>query len=164
MSMTVPANDNEPIETIDSGVKRKWIQNHQIAVYSVEHISVANMVNWSEAVVETLKNWDTSRSYLALHDLSNTGVSLPYLFLSDLDVLNVGVTTTGRRKIETLIETTPTLHIRVAVVLSGSLSGRIAEIRKRSTGAILPRLEHKSFFSRDLALKWLMESLTQAGN
>ena len=86
--------------TVTTGINRDWLNDERIVTYSLEGLTVHAMLEWSEVIVRTLESWPSESDYLAIHDLSKTGVSLTLLVLTGFNILDPGVTPSAQTQLK----------------------------------------------------------------
>jgi hypothetical protein len=146
------------MEVVTNGINREWLFNNQVLVYKINAISAANLIPWGHDVVEILEDWPSEKPCLLLYDLTQSGVAITYLALTGYDIFNVGITSAGRHRVKTLIDSKPNFTIRLSLALSNSVSGKITMGRGRPTGILNLQIRSSAFFNREAALKWLIQS------
>lgn len=147
------------MENLTYGIQRGWYRNHQIVAYSVDDIGIATMFRWSESILETLEDWPAEYPYyLALHDLSHSGVSMPFLVLNNYNLFNPGATPMGKGRFENFLGRRPKLQVRLALVVSSELSSQIT-LRNKHSLAVHERVDYNVFTGWDGAMSWLEEFL-----
>ncbi len=143
-----------------SGLIREWFHTPKIIVYKLTAVSDDIINNWSELVLETLRSWDKSAPYLAIHDLSQAGVSLQYAALVNFDMMNIGVTTAGRVLAEDIFAAHPGWTAKVAMNFNLSLSGQTNRTLMNFLARENPAIRYKTFYSRTKCVKWLTGEIT----
>lgn len=148
------------MDQIAPGIKREWFNDGKIVAYTVSAISTNSIIAWKDTVLTSLEQWPAeNRYYLAMHDLSSHGVSMPFLVLTGFEIFSVVLIKTGRVNLERIMANRPDLRIRLALVLSDAMSGKITMSRGRDPNAYSERIETKIFLARDAALEWLRETI-----
>ena len=146
-----------PRDNIVSGLKQEWLLDGHVVAYTLESAKLAAITSWSELAVAALESWPADRPYLAMHDVSQPGIGLLYFTAVEYDVFNVGVTPGARTRVQDAIAARPDWKLAVALVVSPSLSGRMAKFQLSSKGPSETQVQTKMFFYRSAALKWLGE-------
>ncbi|NDJ61271.1 MAG: hypothetical protein GYB67_09110 [Chloroflexi bacterium] len=152
----------EHVEQLHTGIVGEWFLDRQLIVYRLTQVSNNIVTAWSNVVIEMLENWPKERPYLAHHDLSAVGVSLQYATLVSFDVMNIGITPTGRQTAEEIFNRNPEFRARVAIGFNLSVSGQVSQVVMDRIRSRHPSIQYKTFFSRDRSLEWLVESLPGA--
>lgn len=142
-------------EEIAPGLFCDWYHDRQLVAYRVEAISQPIIQAWADFVIKTLKGWDTEKPYLALHDLSQPGVSLQYATLVGFDTMNLGITMMGREQAEAIVDTADSLYVRVAMNFNLSVSGHMNKVLADNRQRSHPFIEYRTFYNREKALGWL---------
>jgi hypothetical protein len=145
------------MEQNNQGIICEWLADNKIVAYSLASAKLAALNAWSEVAMQTLAAWPKDRTYLALHDLSNPGVSLVYSTAVQNDIFNIGVTPGKRQAVNDLLDAYPDWKVALAVVISASYSGSITKLKASSKGAPDLRVHTKAFFDRDYAIAWLLQ-------
>ena len=151
----------EQTETIGVGLTREWYRDKNIVVYNVTSMTLTTVDSWSASIVEVIEKWPAGLPYLALHDLSATGVALSYLVQVKYDVLNIGISPSGKQSIEKIIASRPGFRARVGVVFGSNFSGNLGQVfaskdqKRKSNRAI----EYKVFLTREQGFSWLVEKI-----
>jgi len=71
-----------PISTtiLENGVVKTWDSDASILTFTIPNSNRATVDTYIEAVLESVKNWDTSNPYYGIQDITSPDVSLtPYL-------------------------------------------------------------------------------------
>jgi|SRR5664279_1902746 len=148
------------MQELGSGITRTFSHDGRIIIYTVSSLGVATLKNWSDDVIANLEHWPQEYdSYLTVYDLSSHGVSLPFLILTGYNIYNLGVTTAGQKRVDLLLQSRPGLQIKLALVLSSSLSGDMAVTRGRQRAADQPPIEYQVYFDQADARVWLEQFL-----
>ncbi|MBZ0318050.1 MAG: hypothetical protein K8L91_16640 [Anaerolineae bacterium] len=143
------------MESITYGVIRQWYYEGQIVAYTIHDVNMASMSRWGDAIMSTLEEWPADNpQYLALHDLSNSGVSMAFVVLNNYHIFTPGGNAMGRQRFEHFISRRPDLKVRLALVISNELSGQITMQHLRNA-KVEPLTEVNVFVDRDAALDWL---------
>lgn len=143
------------MESIGYGVIRQWHHEGRIVSYTINDLSMASMYRWGDAIISTLEEWPKENArYLAMHDLSDSGVSLAFVVLNNYHLFTPGGTPMGRQRFETFVARRPHLQVRLALVMSNDLCSQITLKHLRST-TLQPLTEVNVFVDRSAALDWL---------
>lgn len=136
------------------GVTYERLHDNRSIIYTVESARAAAFSAWSDTTLEILEAWPKDKPYLAVHDISHPGLGLLYCTAVQDDIFNICVLPQARERIEAMFDAYPDWKIALAVVVSSSLSGRLARLLFRED---LPeaRVQTKAFFYRDPAMNWL---------
>lgn len=137
------------------GLTQEWFFDNSIVLYRLTAISSEIVENWATLVLETIEAWDTQKPYLALHDLSQPGVSLQYAAITNFDLMNIGITMTGRMQAEKFFDQHVSLKARIAVNFNLSLSGQTNRTLMNYLNRYHSSIRYKTFYSRDKAFLWL---------
>lgn len=156
-SINAPTEPDETKE-VYPGLVQEWFLNRQVVVYRLTMVSQTIIDTWADLVVSTVEAWDKSKPYLAMHDLSQPGVSLQYATLVSFDTVNVGVNSKGREAVEAIFDLNDDFFAHVAINFNLSVSGQVNRVLadRRSPH---PFVEYRTFYNRGNSLLWLMESL-----
>lgn len=102
--------DSDPaIEALGNGVTRRRICDDQITIYTVVGVGIKPTDAWVDGILDEIKEWDVTKPYLSLHDLSRSGTS-PY----------------GYQRTRSLFEQAPEgMIIRFVVVMPNTFIGKI---------------------------------------
>jgi hypothetical protein len=149
----------ESTEEICTGLQCDWFYNKQVIAYRLTLASQKIIETWSAHIITLLEGWEKQRPYLALHDFSQPGVSLQFAMLVDFDTVNIGITPTGRRKVEELMDLNPEFFAFVAVNFNLSVSGQVNKVLANQRSQH-PFIKHRTFYNRMNALAWLSEQRT----
>ena len=140
------------------GITAEWYTPPPILIYTVTELSSAKLEAWSVDTVGQIEAWAEHHSdpCRILYDLSSSGVSMPYLVLTNHQIYQVGITEHGTALVEHLLTRFPDLHIRFVVLVSKNTSGAVT--RKHSISSEYEeRCDYHIFFQREPALEWLAE-------
>lgn len=77
------------------GLVVDWYNKHEVVAYKLEIVNEDIINKWARYVIDRLENWDKSKPYMAIHDLSKPGISLQFAALVNFDMMNIGVTMGG---------------------------------------------------------------------
>jgi hypothetical protein len=141
---------------ITNGISQTFASDDRIIIYTVSKLGVTSLKSWSDAVVASLEHWPAD-NYLVIYDLSTEGVAVPFLALTGYNIYNLGITTAGQKRVDTILEARPKLKVKLALVLSLSLSGDMVARRGRQPDNISPQVEYKVYFDQPGAIDWLAE-------
>lgn len=142
------------------GIVRDWYNKKEVIVYKLTAVSDSIINEWAEYVIEALKAWPKDKPYLAVHDLSQPGVSLQYAAMVNFDMMNAGVTMGGRKITEALFDAHPEWYGRVAVNFNLSLSGQTNRTLMSFLDKDHPAVQYKTFYNRTKCLRWLTTGIT----
>ncbi|MCU0498947.1 MAG: hypothetical protein MUF87_16465 [Anaerolineae bacterium] len=137
------------------GIHIEWYNQKTIIAYRITHVTLKSIDRWGELVIETLKEWNKDRPYLALHDVSTSGVSLQYASVVNFDFLNIGITPALRLVAEDIFNKNPQFRARVALNFNLSFSGRMGKTLTSTFLDSHPSVGYKTFYNRDKAFNWL---------
>jgi hypothetical protein len=141
------------VEELRPGLMREWLHDEQIVVYTITQASLPAIHAWSEAINNTLKQWPADRPYLAVYDLSRT--SLTYVASLVKDIYSVEIIPASREQTAPA-PVNPIVRAKLAVVVSYSLTGRVARILSLKDSGIREHGENfRTFFARQAAMDWL---------
>ncbi len=143
------------MEQITPGITREWLHNRHVVVYTVQNFSVAAFIKWSQAIAEMLMQMPEGWDYLAVYDVSRTGMSLHYLGLTGYRVTDPWLTKSSERSFLELQKARPTMNTKLAVVMSAQLSGQLAMRRARAAAVEDERIDSRIFADRQTALQWI---------
>ena len=142
------------MQEIAPGVLRDSVHDNRVLVYRVENVTMSALSVWSDIATQTIQDWPKDRPYLAIHDLSHPGVGLLFSTAVGGDIFNMGVLPNARKRISEVIRANPNWQLALAIVVSPSLSGRMAKLIFHKEPSDL-QLPEKAFFSVSSALEWL---------
>jgi hypothetical protein len=138
---------------------REWLYNELILAYRVRVITSRLALAWSADLLNEVSTWLPNRAYNFLFDLSPPTVSLDWMALTEGDIFNVGVTRTGYAKYQDMVENRTRRRTRLALVLSESISGQIADAY--SNGIHMGNQYSRLFFNVNEAESWLLGQNSQ---
>ncbi|MDX2163437.1 MAG: hypothetical protein SF162_19120 [bacterium] len=153
-------NTPPQLEEVFPGLIREWLYDRQIVVYRLTTVSQTIIQQWEGLVLKTMEAWDKAKPYLALHDVSETGVSLQYATLVRFDLMNIGITDPGRELAEAYFNEFPEFRARVAIGFNLSVSGQVSQTVMDRLKMKHPSITYKTFFNRERSLVWLSDALT----
>jgi hypothetical protein len=142
-------------ETPFAGLTVDWYLGSELVCYKLTAVSEDIVSKWAELVQSTLKDWPKDKPYLAIHDLSQAGVSLQYAALVNFDMLNLGITMGGRILAEERFNENPEWTGRLAVNFNLTLSGQTNRTLLSYLNQEHPRIKYKSFYNRTKCILWL---------
>lgn len=137
------------------GVVREWYRDQSIVLYRLTGVTHEAVENWEKAVLETLRDWDKSTPYLAIHDLSQPGVSLQFAALVNFDMMNIGITMSGRELAEAYFDEHESFNALIAINFNLSLSGQTNRTLMNFLNRDHPSIRYKTFYNRNKCLRWL---------
>ena len=154
----------KPDESIEvyPGLFQDWYAGHSMVVYRLTLVTQSLIEVWSKIVLDTLTSWDKQRPYLAMHDLSASGVSTIYASLTSYDMMNIVITADGKTAIEQILNEHPGFVARVAIAFNITLSGHIGKTLLNYYTDKHPAIQYKSFYSQDKSLRWLASHIQSA--
>lgn len=153
--MVMSEQNNE----VFAGLELEWLFQRQVVVYRLTAVTTETVNRWVDLVEKTILAWPEDKPYLAIHDVSERGVSLQYAVLVSYAYMNIGVTPAGLKRISTIFEQDPNRYARVAIIFNSSLSGRIGKTLTHGESSADPRIEYSAFYNQEMALKWLSSSI-----
>ncbi len=158
-----PQNALQPDETqqVAKGIVCEWYFDHSLVVYRVTEVSQPSIQAWADFVVTTMRNWDKSKPYLALHDMSQPGVSLQFATLVGFDTMNLGITNMGREQAETIVDTSESFYVRIAMNFNLSVSGHMNKVLADNRQRSHPFIEYRTFYNREKAIDWLVKLINE---
>ena len=145
------------MEEIAFGIRRKWLLDKRIVVYSLSLLTVTTIRIWANEALSTLEGWSKQRPYLALHDLSKPGIGLSYILLAQAYLMNPAITTQGSLQLRKLMEAHPDFRVCLAVVLAPNYAQLISSHSMKKFTSGEERITPSLFFNRSKALHWLTE-------
>jgi len=152
------------MEIICRGIERGWLDEPRVVIYTVKSLGPANLVDWSKAVAASLEQWPDDADYIAIHDMSNSGMSLQFLLLTGNNILDPWLTPNSQLRFRDWMKQHPAQRVRLAVVVSSALSGQLSMKRVsgqlsmkrgRSSNADQEQVESRLFDNLDAALEWV---------
>ncbi|MFQ3645617.1 MAG: hypothetical protein SNJ54_01080 [Anaerolineae bacterium] len=150
----IPLPDSS--EMLTKGLAREWFYDRRVVLYRLTMVTPEIIASWADAVQESLRTWPRSSPYLAIHDLSQPGISLQYAALVNFDMMNIGVTLEGRMACDDLFDAEPLWSAKVAIQFNLSLSGQTNRTLMGYLNRDHPSIRYKTFYHRGKALRWLM--------
>ena len=148
---------------ITEGVQQNWLSDQQVLSYTLTSVTSTSLNNWSDYVVASLKTWSKDKPYLVIHDISQSGLGLLFSTAVQNDIFNIGIVPKAHSKVQSMIQANPEWQLRLALVVSASLSGRLARILFQKNNP-QNQFQFKAFFYRDPALEWLTQSSNSLNN
>ena len=142
---------------IASGITSERLYDDRVIVYTILSVNLTAINRWSSSAIQTLEDWPKNRPYLALHDISRPGIGLLYVTAVQNDIFNIGVVPEARKRIqEDLLKPNPDWKVALALVVSPSLSSRLAQLLFHDATDETP-IHRKAYFDRSSALTWLAQ-------
>ncbi|MBN8595427.1 MAG: hypothetical protein J0M33_26990 [Anaerolineae bacterium] len=141
------------------GIERDWLYDHRVAVYTAKSLGPANLIEWSKAVADSLDQWPEDADYFAIHDMSNSGMSMQLLLLTGNHILDPWLTPTSQQRFREWMKAHPAQRVRLAVVVSSALSGQMPMRRGRSSTSDLEQVESQMFDNLEAAHEWVSSLL-----
>jgi hypothetical protein len=142
------------------GLKVDWYNNKEVISYRLTHITSDVVDKWAEYIQSVLQQWPKDMPYLAVHDLSQPGVSLQFAAMVNFDMMNIGITMGGRQLAEAMFDKHDAWYARVAVNFNLSLSGQTNRTLMSFLDKDHPSIRYKSFYNRTKCLRWLTTGIT----
>ncbi len=154
----------DDVRDIVPGLKQEWFADGRLVVYRLTAMSPAILETWSDCARTTVEAWDKSKLYLAMHDLTAPSVPMVYASMTSYDMLNIGVTTDGRKRVEEVFNAHPYFFARVAIAFNLTLSGHIGKTLINHYIDQHPSVKYKSFYSCERSFNWLLTQIAPADN
>ncbi len=152
----------ERVTTIDDTLELEWYAGDTIVTYVLSDMSLEVLQSWSDTTLSILDEWPSDRPYLALYDLSRSGIILGFYSLARNRMCSLGITDAGEAQALERIAQRQNPNARVALYISmsysGHLGGFLAEADARKTQS--SQIEYEAFYSREAALNWLNAAQT----
>lgn len=142
------------------GIIREWYNDTDIALYKITGVTQEVIDNWAQLVIDTLQAWPKDKPYLAVHDLSQPGVSLQYAAMVNFDMMNIGITMSGRLTAEEIFDQHTGFNARVAVNFNLSLSGQTNRTLMSFLNRDHPSIQYKTFYNRAKCIRWLVSGIS----
>ncbi|MDX2140207.1 MAG: hypothetical protein SF123_19125 [Chloroflexota bacterium] len=149
------------METIAYGITRKWLFDKQIALYTVDRFGAQPLVDWSSAITDSLKDWPGDRDYIAIHDVSKSGMSLQYLLLTGHHLLAPWLTPSREKAFLEWQNQRPERKVKLAIVTSTQMSGQIMTKRAQLSQSDADWIDSRLFDSLEAAIQWCSASMTK---
>lgn len=146
-----------------AGLTMDWYLGNEVVVYKLTAVSDDIVNKWAELIQSTLKDWPKDKPYLAVHDMSQAGVSLQFAALVNFDMMNLGITMGGRMLAEELFNQHPNWFGRIATNFNLSLSGQTNRTLMSYLNQEHPRIKYKSFYNRTKCILWLRSGVSDTG-
>ena len=143
-----------------NGVKLHKYHNDQILSYTLTSATENTLSDLSHYVIDSLQALPKDKPYLVVHDISQAGIGLLFATAVQNEIFNIGILPSAQEKIQSLIDANPDWQIRLALIVSASLSGRLARVLFQSNDPA-DQMQFKAFFSKEPALSWLIESVSK---
>ena len=123
----------------------EWLHEGRLAIIQGGDSSKEGVDAWADATLDVLKNWDKSKTYLVLHDITS-GSLTPY----------------SRQRSMEFRDYTKYLKGRYAMLVASGLHGNIISFFVNQTfrRADQSEVEGRCFTNRKEAMAWLEELLT----
>lgn len=142
------------------GITQEWYNDGDIVLYKITGVTQDVVDNWAQLVLDTLKDWPKDKPYLAIHDLSQPGVSLQYAAMVNFDMMNIGITMGGRMMAEEIFDQHTQFTAKVAVNFNLSLSGQTNRTLMSFLNRDHPSIQYKTFYNRTKCLRWLTTGIS----
>ena len=136
------------------GISREWVAEERVIVYTLQSPQMTTLAAWSEDALATFEAWPKDMPYLAVHNISQSGLGLLYCAAVENDIFNIGVLPQARKRVSATLAAHPGWPVALGVVVSGSLTGHLAKILYRQNNQEAP-FQTKAFLYRDMAVNWL---------
>jgi hypothetical protein len=138
-----------------TGMVREWYLDRSVVLYRLVGVSIDIVDQWTALVLKTLREWDKTKPYRAIHDLSHGGVSLQFAALVNFSIMNVGVTLEGQSIAEEIFDAHPAFKGWVAINFNLSLSGQTNRTLLNFLQRSHPAVQYKSFYNRNKCIRWV---------
>ncbi|MEO8391848.1 MAG: hypothetical protein ABI700_02545 [Chloroflexota bacterium] len=149
------------MEEIFPGLTREWIYNERVVSYTLFSPQKSALLAWSESVLNTLEIWPREKPYLAIHDISQSGIGLFYCAAVKNDIFNIGVIPEAHKRVNEILVNAAEWQMSLALVVSGSLSGQLSKLLFNGHSE-KQHFHSKAFFFSDMAQSWLVNSTISA--
>ncbi len=151
----------ERIDVIDDTLRLQWYAKDTIVAYILYSMSPQILQSWSAVALDALNDWPAGKPYLALYDLSHSGVVMGYLSLVQKKMFSLGITKDGEEQAMASIAQREDFGARIAIYTSrrhtgnvGQLFAKIDALRELYNQVI----QYEVFYGREAALDWLNET------
>lgn len=155
----IPDSSHSPFP----GLTVELYQKGDVILYRLTAVSKDIVDRWAKLVVDTITDWDKSKPYRAVHDLSQAGISLQYSALVNFDLMNVGINAEGRNQVEAILDQNPEFSAMVAMNFNLSLSGQTNRTLMNFLSQVHPGIQYKTFYNRNKCLRWLLGGVSDTG-
>jgi hypothetical protein len=152
--MTVP--DPKEHKEVKDDINIEKLENGKIVCYTIKAGQAKTFERWGKLVHDTLSAWPEDQPYLAIHDISEHRVALPYSVYVNFELFNIGASKDGIDLVLPIIENHPDFTARIAILTNTTHSGNVARAATKFKGQIRDRIDYKLFFDRDKAITWLL--------
>jgi hypothetical protein len=142
------------MEMLYPGISCEWVGDGRVIVYTLHSPQMATLAAWSEAALATFEAWPKDKPYLAVHNISQSGLGLLYCAAVENDIFNIGVLPQAQKRVSNILAAHPGWPVALGVVVSGSLTGHLAKIIYRQH-AQEAHFQTKAFLYRDMAVNWV---------
>ena len=148
------------ITVIDDALKLEWYAGDTIVAYVFSDMSPEVLQGWSDVALYILSKWPPARPYLALYDLSRSGIVLGFFSLASHSVYSLGITDAGEAQALESIAQRQNFSARVALHISMSYSGHLGGLLTKADAPKTQssQVEYETFYDRDAALNWLKQA------
>lgn len=144
-------------------LKRSWTEDKQILCYQIDALSLSLMMSWADDLLDTLAQNRQRIVFNLLFDISAPKASMSFLVLTNRNMLNPGITRTGHTRLKRFLLEHAHMHINLAVVVSSSISGQVAQRYNTDAEEDTTQITAKLFFKQDEAIAWLRQGQSRAG-
>jgi hypothetical protein len=147
----------ERTNVIDDALTLEWYAGDAIVAYILADMSLEVLQTWSDAALDVLRNWPPDRPYLALYDLSRSGIVLGFYSLARKRMCSLGITKEGEERALDCLAQRQNPNARVALYISMSYSGHLGGFLTRADARKMQssQIEYEAFYSQEAALNWL---------
>ena len=153
----------ERVTTIDDALELEWYEGDTIVVYVLLDMSPEVLQNWSDVALDVMNNWPDGEPYLAVYDLSHSGVVIGYLTLVQRKMFSLGITEEGEERALASIAQRENFSARVALCISMTQTGHMGRLfATLDSRRVFPDkvIKYDVFYGRKAALDWLKETQT----
>ena len=150
------------IKNVMNGLDLYWYSDRRIVKYVISAVNATLLDTWSQAVIDILKEWPDGQPYLALHDLSDRGVSMSYAAQVKFNMLNLAIRTNAIDKVKQILDKKQEFNARVALLFNSYHSGYVGQFMARQGRNPLLNVDYDMFYEEAGAFQWLSEGLRES--
>lgn len=146
------------MKVIAPGLHRDWLYDQRLVVYSLTQVNAMTIRMWSDEALKTIEAWSKQRPYLALHDLSEPGMSSLYLLSSHAFLFNPVITAQASTQLRAkILAAHPDFHLYLAVLLAKEDMKVFSPNSTKPFTSREPAMITALFFDRAEAIQWLAD-------
>ena len=101
------------MEEIFPGLTREWLFDDRVVSYTPYSPKKPRCLPGANPPYDTFETWPREQPYLAIHDISQSGIGLFYCAAVKNDIFNIGVIPEAHKRVDDILEHDPDCRFRL---------------------------------------------------